>query len=38
MLLNELKKEHLQVQQQAEMIRLLQIRLAALEETQRSDK
>jgi hypothetical protein len=31
MLLNELQKEHLQVQQQAETIRLLQIRLAALE-------
>ncbi|HYW47575.1 MAG TPA: tail fiber domain-containing protein [Bryobacteraceae bacterium] len=35
MLLNELKKEHLQVQQQAETIRLLQTRLAALEEALR---
>jgi len=38
MLLNEVQKEHQHVQQQAETIRLLQIRLAALEETVRSDK
>jgi hypothetical protein len=38
MLLNELQKEHQQVQQQAETIRVLQIRLAALEEAVRSDK
>ena len=38
MLLNELQKEHQQVQQQAETIRLLQIRLAALEDALRSGK
>jgi len=40
MLLNELQKEHLQVQEQeqAEMIRLLQARLTALEETTRPGK
>ena len=38
MLLNELQKEHRQVQRQAEMIRLLESRLAALEETLRADK
>ena len=32
MLLNELQKEHQQVQQQTEEIRLLQTRLAALEQ------
>jgi hypothetical protein len=36
MLLNELQKQHAQVQQQAETIRLLQTRLAALEEALRS--
>jgi hypothetical protein len=38
MLLNELQKEHVQLQQQSEMIRLLQARLAALEEALRSGK
>jgi hypothetical protein len=38
MLLNELQKEHRHVQQQAETIRLLEIRLAALEQTFRSPK
>jgi hypothetical protein len=38
MLLNELQKEHQQVQQQAEMIRSLESRLAALEETLRAGK
>jgi hypothetical protein len=38
MLVNELQKEHREVQQQAEMIRLLQNRLAALEEILRAGK
>jgi hypothetical protein len=38
MLLNELQKEHQQVQQQAEMIRLLQARLSALEDALGTDK
>jgi hypothetical protein len=38
MLLNELQKEHLQVQQQAETIQRLESRLAALEEALRSGK